>query len=124
MCCLFGSQKLKSKKHYLIGKNIFEVIFPMFFWDENFKTCLACYFPALETLSTTSAAAKTVTSTSTTPSTIVVEFSIAHFDRWCMWSNASCLHALLNAAPGHHGDDGDDDEDDGEEMDAEQRLHY
>ena len=49
MCCLFGSQKLKSKKHYLLGKNIFEVIFPMFFWDENFKTCLAFYFPALET---------------------------------------------------------------------------
>ena len=41
-----------------------------------------------------------------------------------MWSNASCLRALLNATPGHHGDDGDGDEDDGEEMDAEQCLHY
>ena len=48
MCCLFGSQKLKSKKHYLIRKNIFEVIFPMFFWDENFKTCLAFYFAVLD----------------------------------------------------------------------------
>ena len=44
-----------------------------------------------------------------------------------MRSNASCLRALLNAAPGHHGDDGDDDEDkeeEEEEMDAEQYLHY
>ena len=41
-----------------------------------------------------------------------------------MRSNASCLRALLNAAPGHQGDDGDGDEDDGEEMDAEQCLHY
>ena len=33
-----------------MGKNIFEVIFPIFFWDGNFKTCLAFYFAALETL--------------------------------------------------------------------------
>ena len=83
------------------------------------------------TFSTTSAAARTVTSTSTIPSTRTTttdcaatrDFSIAHFDRRCMRSNASCLRALLNAAPGHHGDDGDDDEDKEEEMDAEQCLH-
>ena len=33
-----------------MGENIFEVIFPMTFWDENFKTCLAFYFLTLETL--------------------------------------------------------------------------
>ena len=33
-----------------MGKYIFEVIFPMIFLGENFKTCLAFYFPALETL--------------------------------------------------------------------------
>ena len=82
------------------------------------------------TYSTTSAAARTVTSTRTTPSTRTTtndcararEFSIAHFDRRCMRSN---LRALLKAAPGHHDDDGDDDEDDDcDEMDAEQCLHY
>ena len=53
MCCLGSTMALQyfgysRKNTFLWENNIFEAIFPMFFQEENLKTCFAFHFPTLE----------------------------------------------------------------------------
>ena len=53
MCCLGSAMWYFGFRRKIIfswENNIFEAIFPMFFQEENLKTCFAFHFPALETL--------------------------------------------------------------------------
>ena len=45
-----GISAIAVKNTFSWENNMFEAIFPRFFWEENLKTCFAFHLPALQTL--------------------------------------------------------------------------